>query len=117
MPLFVLCLIQYGSMQPLILPGNVLNETDLHAEREWESGGGGVTCGGQGGGMSENNCEKLTSEPAAAQLIRLLLGLAIQKVEVALQRESDRKKKQKTACLLNFKQVVELVWRKNVLRV
>lgn len=28
--------------------------------------------------------EELTSEPAAAQLMRLLLGLAIQKVEVAL---------------------------------
>lgn len=59
---------------------------------------GGVGQGegdGGGGGGSENKSEKLTSEPAAAQLIRLLLGLAIQKVEVALQRESDRKKKRK----------------------
>lgn len=70
------------------------------------------------GSESENKSEKLTSEPAAAQLIRLLLGLAIQKVEVALQRESDRKKKEKTACLLNFKLIVELgEQRKSVLRV
>lgn len=33
---------------------------------------------------------RLTSDPAAAQLMRLLLGLAIQKVEVALRkREKD----------------------------
>ena len=32
----------------------------------------------------KSRSEKLTSEPAAAQLMRLLLGLAIQKVEVAL---------------------------------
>lgn len=31
----------------------------------------------------------LTSDPAAAQLMRLLLGLAIQKVEVAL-KEKER---------------------------
>lgn len=82
-------------MQPLILPGNVLNETDLHAERDGGSGGVGEVGLGEGGSESENKSEKLTSEPAAAQLIRLLLGLAIQKVEVALQRESDRKKKRK----------------------
>ena len=32
----------------------------------------------------KSRSEKLTSEPAAAQLMRLLLGLEIQKVEVAL---------------------------------
>ena len=38
----------------------------------------------------------LTSEPAAAQSIRLLLGLAIQKVEVALRaREGGRKRERK----------------------
>ena len=47
--------------------------------------------------------EKLTSEPAAAQLMRLLLGLAIQKVEVALQRGREGEKR---LWLLAFTQMV-----------
>lgn len=42
-------------------------------------------------GKVKSRSEKLTSEPAAAQLMRLLLGLAIQKVEVALQRGRGRR--------------------------
>lgn len=110
MPLSVLCLIQYRSMQPLILPGNVLNETDLHAERDWGNGGvgewgsGGMGEVGWRGAESENKSEKLTSEPAAAQLIRLLLGLAIQKVEVALQRGKKKKtgKKRENSLFTEF---------------
>lgn len=41
----------------------------------------------------QGGAETLTSEPAAAQLMRLLLGLAIQKVEVALQVEMWREER------------------------
>lgn len=49
---------------------------------------------------------KLTSEPAAAQLIRLLLGLAIQKVDVALEKVDMGEKKM--GCLQNFIQTNEI---------
>lgn len=54
--------------------------------RDGGRGGGGGERGGVEERKSESRSEKLTSEPAAAQLMRLLLGLAIQKVEVALKR-------------------------------
>lgn len=62
--------------------------------------------GGGGGGEKERaKSEKLTSEPAAAQLMRLLLGLAIQKVEVALQRQKvlDRKKRKEFGYWISHK--------------